>query len=291
MRPFVTARKAALLLGLAAAAALVASVSLGSGNAAPSAATLSVRIRNHALDLSSHSLPAGRTTIRVTTAGRGEHGIIIARLNDGVTPARFKRALSTKNGLAALSLASFRGGIDGQLTPGRTWQMITDLRPGLYVLADQGESADKPNFDRGSIATLRVSQGSGQPEARPGPSGSIVMIDFAFRIHLPKSFHGRGWVKFENRGHALHRIILLRLFPGVSFAQAYAAVHAHDQRKQGPPPGQPVELIGAVSPGFVGYLNVNLKPGRYIAACFEADSQTGRVPHTELGMIGRFTIS
>jgi hypothetical protein len=118
------------------------------------------------------------------------------------------------------------------------------------------------------------------------------MVDFAFRIDLAKAFHGRGWIRFANRGHDIHRIILLRLDPGVSFARAYAAVHAHnDNNKHERPPGQPIELIGAVSPGYVGYLKLNLPPGRYVAACFEADATTHFVPHTELGMIGRFTIT
>jgi hypothetical protein len=70
-----------------------------------------------------------------------------------------------------------------------------------------------------------------------------------------------------------------------------AAVHAHnDNNHQERPPGQPIELIGAVSPGFVGYLKVDLPAGRYVAACFEADRQSNLVPHTELGMIGHFTI-
>jgi len=286
-----------ITLGLSFAAAALASLAAGlattSAHATPQAqSTLSVRMHDYAVDLSSRSVPAGLTRIRVTTSGSARHGLLLARLHDGVTVSRFKHALDTKDGLAALPLASFDGGVDTLPGPGQAWQMITALRPGTYVLVDGEENGPRPNFDRGAIAALHVTTPIGTSAAAPKAAGSIGMVDFAFRIHLPASFHGHGWVRFANRGHDIHRIILLRLDPGVSFASAYAAIHGHkDGNKQERPPGQPIELISAVSPGFVGYLKLSLPPGRYVAACFEADQSTHLVPHTELGMIGHFTIA
>jgi hypothetical protein len=274
----------------AASVSLVVSLSAAGGHTSARAA-LAVRLHGHAVRLSASSVPAGRTLIRVTTSGRGAHALMLAHLNPGVTVARFTRALATRDGLAALRLASFQGGIDALPSPGHRWQMVTDLRPGTYAVVDHAENGGRPNFARGAIAALHVTATDGTPAAQPRAAGSIAMVDFAFRIRLPQTFHGHGWVRFENRGNAIHRIILLRLDPGVSFEQADAAIRAHDDdNPQERPPGQPIELIGAVSPGFVGYLRVDLPPGRYVAACFEADRQTDLVPHTELGMIGHFTI-
>lgn len=284
------------LLGVASLAACVgaalpaAATGTSARADAASASTLRIGMSDGALALDRTSLPSGPTLVRVATSGRRQHALILARLDDGVTPARFRRALHTKDGRAALRLASFRGGIDA-LPPAGTWEMVTDLRPGTYVVVDHAENGGKPNFDRGGFATVRVTAARGTALPAPAARGSIEMVDYAFAIRLPGTFHGRGWIRFANRGHEIHRIILLRLSPGVTFAQAIAAVHAHDDGNANErPPGMPVELIGAVSPGYVGYLKLNLPHGRYLAACFETDAGSHFVPHTELGMIGRFTI-
>jgi hypothetical protein len=284
-------------VGVVASAAAVAVVAVSARapaatQGAKAGATLHIAMSDGALTADRSSLPAGRTLVSVATTGRRAHALILARLDDGVTPARFKRALNTKDGQAAVSLASFRGGIDSLPPAGTPWQMVTDLRPGTYVVVDHAENGGQPNFDRGGFATVRVTAAQGPQAVAPAARGSIEMVDFAFRIHLSNSFHGRGWIRFANRGHDIHRIILLRLNPGVSFGKADAAIHAHNESNQHErPPGLPIELIGAVSPGFDGYLKLNLPPGRYVAACFEADASTQFVPHTDLGMIGHFTIS
>lgn len=294
MRPSWNRRLFGAVASVAAVAAAAASAIAPAATHGAKVAdtTLHIAMSDGALTVDRHSVPAGRTLVSVATTGRQAHALMLARLEDGVTPARFKRALNTKDGQAAVSLASFRGGIDSLPPAGTTWQMVTDLRPGTYVVVDHAENGGKPNFDLGGFSTVRVTGSQGPQTAVPAARGSIEMVDFAFRIHLSRTFHGRGWIRFANRGHDIHRIILLRLNPGVSFAKADAAIHTHNENNQHErPPGLPIELIGAVSPGFDGYLKLNLPPGRYVAACFEADASTHFVPHTDLGMIGHFTIA
>jgi hypothetical protein len=215
-----------IAFAVAAAVSLVVPLSAAGHTSAPAA--LGVRLRGHAVGLSASSVPAGRTRIRVATSGRGAHALMLAHLNPGVTMARFTRALQTRDGLAALRLASFQGGIDQLPSPGHRWQMVTDLRPGTYAVVDHAENGGRPNFARGAIAALHVTTAEATPAPQPRAVGLIAMVDFAFRIRLPHTFHGHGWVRFENRGNAIHRIILLRLDPGVSFEQADAAIRAHD---------------------------------------------------------------
>jgi hypothetical protein len=279
----------AALTCLAATAGAVTAVTPAGGGTKVPAPTLRIAMSNGPLAIDSQTLPAGRVLVHVTTSGRLQHALMLARLNGGVNPQQFQRALNTQDGQAALALASFRGGVDA-LPPG-SWDMVTDLRPGTYVVVDHAENGGTPNFDHGGFATIRVTNERVRQAPVPAARGSITMVDFAFKIRLQPSFHGHGWIQVANRGYANHRIILLRLNPGVSFAMAYAAIRAHnDKNKHERPPGQPIEMLGAVSSGFVGYLKMNLPRGRYIAACFEADSKTHFVSHVELGMIGRFTI-
>ena len=88
--------------------------------------TLRIAMSDGALRLDSSTLPAGRTLVRVTTTGHRAHALILARLHSGVTAARFARALHTKDGQAALALASFRGGIDALPPAGTTWLCFSD---------------------------------------------------------------------------------------------------------------------------------------------------------------------
>jgi hypothetical protein len=290
MRSIATTKKTLLLLGLAAAAAaLVAGFATNSGSAARTPTRLAVVARDNSLHSGARSVPAGLVTLTFRNAGNGEHALSIFRLKHGVSLDRLVRVLDRNHGVWSPAIASARGAIPS-LPPGTTRDLTTELTPGRYALVDYGANGGNNNFTRGLVMPLTVRKTKAEQARPPASVGKIVMLDFAFGIDLPARFSGKGVLRLENRGHELHEITLIRLNRGVSYPKAIAAVDALVHGKQVQPPGTPVELVGVGDPGWVGYMHVDLSPGRYLALCLIGDQKSGKL-HSELGMTGRFTVS
>jgi hypothetical protein len=290
MRSIATTKKMLLLVGLAAAAAAIATAFASeSGSTAPTPTRVAVVARDSSLHSSARSVRAGLVTLTFRNAGKGEHALSIFPLKPGVSLDWLVRVLDRNHGQWTPAIASARGAIPS-LPPGTTRDLTTELTPGRYALVDYGSNGGTNNFTRGLIRPLTVRETDAEEARPPASVGRIVMFDFAFSIDLPARFSGEGVLKFENPAHEVHEITLVRLNPGVSYPKAIAAVHALVHGKQVPPQGTPVELVGPGDPGWVSYMTVDLAPGRYLALCLIGDPKSGKL-HSELGMVGRFTVS
>ena len=116
------------------------------------------------------------------------------------------------------------------------------------------------------------------------------MVDFGFGFDLPGRFRpGDVPMHIVNSGSALHEINLLRLNPEATMAQALHGLHQLEQGKDVHLPGQVVELLGPVAPGWDGYVKAPLAPGRYLVMCLIFEEDLGKA-HTQLGMVGSFTV-
>jgi hypothetical protein len=273
---------------LLTAALFVAEGCNGSGEPATAPTPLKITATENHLDLAgTRTVPAGLVHVTFRNRGRDPHALGIWRLNDGVTFERFRRRA---NGDGAIDLVSPRGGV-AQLDPGRTWEMTTQLRPGLYGVVDYAgdDPGQKSNMERGMIASLRVTPAQHRAEAPPQAAVSVTLDDFAFR-GLPTTFSTDAVLDVRSRGHEGHEVNLIRLAPDKTMADVRSALKQFLAGNDVEPPGEVVELLGPVATGWRGWIKPHLAPGRYAALCLMPDSATGKV-HAELGMVSSFTVT
>ncbi len=87
----------------------------------------------------------------------------------------------------------------------------------------------------------------------------------------------------KNDGTQPHEIAFYRVNDGVDPANAVAFLTAATPRP-GPPPFASAGGITAMQSGQVAGIDLDLKPGKYVIACFLPDA-VGGVPHFAHGMI------
>lgn len=260
----------------------------GSGEPATITAPLEITATEYQLDLAgTRTVPAGLVHVTFRNRGRQPHALGIWRLNDGVTFERFRRQA---NADGAIDLVSPRGGI-AQLEPGRTWEMTTQLRPGLYGVVDYAgdDPGQKSNIERGMIAQLRVVPAQHQADAPPDATVRVTLDDFAFR-GLPATFSTDAVLDVRSEGREGHEVNLIRLAPDKTMADVRSVLKEFLAGNDVEPPGEVVELLGPVATGWRGWIKPHLAPGRYAALCLMPDAATGKV-HAELGMVSSFTVT
>jgi hypothetical protein len=280
-------RKSITAVAVLALGALVAGCGGGTKHDATSQAvvpqTLQVVAKAHSIVApGASSLHAGLVTLHVRDGSTLAHGIGVIRLDGATTPAQAKKIVGGDTIPDTLPF-SLLGGVP-QLEPGGTWTGTIRLTPGRYLLFDDGQN------QKGMELTFTVPQGASDQAAPPKTVGTVTMTDFAFGLHLPKHWNGRGIVKVPNLGKEIHELTFVK-FGSAAELKQFRAVLAKGY-PQGPPPrdARIVYAVGGTSPGHTTYVKVDLPPGRYLAVCLFPDSKTGK-PHTALGMMSTLTVS
>ena len=172
------------------------------------------------------------------------------------------------------------------MPPHGSWEGTIELVAGRYAIVDGGVNGGKTNAARGMLQTFSVAPG-GPPGTPPASVGTIQMVDYAFRISLPKPFHGRGVVAIPNRGKHLHEIALVKTPPGKTAKDVLALFHSGAP----PPPGYEIhELLGALDGGHTAYVRFALGRGHYIALCLVSFGNSNRT-HADAGMVGAFDVA
>jgi len=281
---------------LALTAALVAVVlTLGAcAPAAPAAVTAKIpEITIHAVDFSYNAptqIQSGLVTLTLVNDGKEAHQAQLARLNDGVTMDQLMAALQ-KGPENGLSLVSLDGGPNA-VEPGQKQTVTVNLPAGNYVLLCFISGSDNvPHLAKGMVAPLTVAAAPGGAAGAPNPAaaeppstGTVTLKDFT--IGLPDKVQSGAQVwKVTNNGPQPHEFTLLRLADG----KTEQDIATFMQSPSGPPPFTYAGGFGAISPGATGWVDLDLKPGSYVAVCFVPDPNTGKA-HAELGMITPFTV-
>jgi hypothetical protein len=227
-------------------------------------------------------LHAGLVTLHVRDASSLTHGVGVIRLDHGTTPAQAKKIVGGDTIPDKLPF-TLLGGVP-ELQPGGTWQATLTLTPGHYLLFDDGENG------KGMEKTFTIPATGAVKATPPKTVGSIVMTDFAFGLHLPATWNGKGILAVPNDGKEIHELTFVK-FGSEKELKQFAAILAKGYPK-GPPPrdAKIVYAVGGTSPGHTSYVKVDLPPGRYLAVCLFPDSATGK-PHTALGMMSTVTVN
>lgn len=101
---------------------------------------------------------------------------------------------------------------------------------------------------------------------------------------------GRGWYHVKNTDAVLHELSLLRLGGSISDDRTRTLVDDLAANKTPQVKLDAVGGMGAISPGFDGYLYFDLAPGDYLTVDFMPDPGKPH-PHMLDGYYGRFGVS
>jgi hypothetical protein len=222
---------------------------------------------------------AGYTDITVRDVSKVTHGAGLIRLDDpGMTAAKAAKIIGGDNIPAHLGFTLF-GGV-AQLSPGQSWHATLRLTPGRYVFFDDGDNG------KGMVKTFTVGARTAQTTP-PRTVGTIVMRDFAFGIHLPARWNGRGMLRVPNVGKEIHELTFIPM-KSKAEARKWSGILSKGY-PSGPPPAGVTFAVGGMSPGQTTWVSVQLERGLYLAVCLFPDPKTHK-PHTALGMLSTVTV-
>ncbi len=168
------------------------------------------------------------------------------------------------------------------MSAGQSLRTAINLAPGRYLAIGEGNRTRA----LGRYATFDVG-GEAIGGSLPRADASIQMFDYGFRI--PKQIDGDGVLRVENIGRNEHFIVGFRLDPGVNPAVVRRQL-VEGTLPPGPPPGEPASIIGVVSPKTTNVIQLDLRPGVYLVACFYADRASAGHEHSEFGMVRQMTV-
>lgn len=230
-------------------------------------------------------IEAGMTYIKLENQGEEIHHVQLVRINDDVTMDQFQAALQ-QGPEAALPLVTLHGGV-GLLPPGGSGRVLVDLPEGQYTLACfvPDDEDGLPHLAKGMLTPMKVVASSSSASVQaPISDAEVTLKDFNFV--LPEEIKsGKQIWKITNDGPQPHEMILLKLVDNMTAAD----VGAWMESMEGPPPFEPIGGMQGLNSGDSGYVELDLGPGNYLAACDIPDPATG-APHSELGMMVAFTV-
>ena len=136
----------------------------------------------------------------------------------------------------------------------------------------------------GMLKQLTVMTGRADA-TEPAPDILLRTTDYAYEFSKPIAA-GTRTIRIENTAEQSHEVLIARLHPGKTSAQALTWLNAGQRG------AAPVTAIGGasgLSKGCHQTITVNLEPGRYVLLCFIPDAKDGR-PHSAHGMVKEFTV-
>jgi hypothetical protein len=232
-------------------------------------------------------VPAGVTRIGLRNkSGRAPAEATLVALKEGVTLARFRRALrGAQRGPAPLKrVATFEAG--GSLRPGGRYVTTVALKPDTtYVV---GNITDNPTTSPLDTFETGQTPGSG---TREQPDATVELYDYAFG--MPATLPRNGTVRFENHGERLHIAVAFPVRRGQSRVAAVRAFLTNNERRAGrlTEERRGFEPLGVVSGETVNDVEVRFpRAGDWLFVCFIGDGEKGSPSHNTLGMVKAFRV-
>jgi hypothetical protein len=138
-----------------------------------------------------------------------------------MTFAQFKAAADKTNVAAIKPGTVFVGGPNGA-EPGTKTSAIVKLDAGDYavVCLIPANKDGKPHAAHGMVGQVKVVNMDESDEAAPTSKETITLGDFSFT--MPPGFTGKGTIDISNQGTQIHEMIIVKLNPGKTLADAKA---------------------------------------------------------------------
>lgn len=238
-------------------------------------------------------LKPGWTRVRFHNDGAEAHQVMFAHIKEGVDLSDLAEAgANDSSGAGAIEFVDMIGGVS-YIGAGHETTAMVELTEGLvmamcYVPDAQGVA----HALMGMTAPLTVTpptEGPSSPSDEPADDQVVGTIELSADGYRVPEDLGTGWYHVTNTDSSLHELSLLRLGEPVDDEQAADLV---GRLAANEPPTVEIEAVGgmgAVSPGFDGYLYLDLDPGSYLAVDFMPDPGDPR-PHMLDGYYTRFTV-
>jgi hypothetical protein len=246
---------------------------------------LDVTARDFALKINgSAALRPGPVAITARNSGKQAHGMVLVKLNDGVSTPELVSALTTKPA-SVPNLMTYVGGIT-TLPQRSSWQATTNFDPGNYAMLDVGSSkAGRLNFTRpGEVQGFTVS--GKQVTARATPVSAKVAL-FDYGITMPRVIPAKGRIQVENTGNDDHELIFL---PVKDTAEATRVLKGFKNGKGAATTYRPAEVLAPTSAATSTNVSYQLPKGAYIAYCSSITAASNGRLHAGLGMVAAFAV-
>lgn len=274
------------ILRITSALAVVAAIVQPHAVAAQKPRVVTVKAYDYRFE-SPASVSAGVITFRMVNAGKEIHHLWIVKLTDKKTPGDFNKAMKAWGSALKMPEWAIDVGGPNSASPGTTAEGTITLDPGTYMLVCWVPSPDGMlHVMKGMVKPLTITARPVGQVAAAEPAADIDMMldDYTFELSKPIT-PGRHVIKVENRAPQTHEVVIARLNPGQTAAQALVWINAGQMG-----PG-PVLLGGAsgIAKGRHMFIAVDFPPGHYALFCFIPDVKDGK-PHTSHGMLKEFTV-
>jgi hypothetical protein len=226
-------------------------------------------------------------TLRLVNEGLELHHLWLVKLVGGKTPKDFMTAMEGWGHATAMPKWAVDVGGPNDAAAGAAAEVIMTLEPATYMAICYVPSPDgKLHVMKGMVRPLVVTAAGATRPAEPKADVVLTLTDFGFDA-APTIKPGRHTIRVENAAPQSHEVVIARLQPGRTMAQALEWYNAG-----GVGPGPAVALGGAsgIAKGRHLYLDLDFPPGEYLFLCFITDTKDGK-PHSEHGMVRLLTVN
>ena len=241
----------------------------------------------------SGGLEPGWTQVTFHNTGAEAHQVMFARIKDGVDMSELAAAgAGDSSGAGAIEFVDMIGGVS-YIGPGQDTTAMVNLTEGLVMamcyVPDANGVAHALMGMSTALTVTAPSDGAESSAPEPGDEEVVGAIEFSADGYQIPDDMGSGWYHVENTDTALHEMSLLRLGQAIDDDEAAVLVEDLAANKTPQVDVEAVGGMGAISPGFDGYLYLDLPEGDYLAVDFMPDPGDPR-PHMLDGYYGMFRV-
>ncbi len=273
-------------VGLFVAAVTTCLATVGvSAAVAPSAGaagsnTFTVKAGEYTYKLSG-SPKSGWTQINFQNDGLEYHMMVVVPLKKGVTLAQVKKAALSEDDSAFGAIAGKGEAVSTPdfLGPGEKTAVIAKLPAGHLAVMCFFQAPDgSPHVAHGMVKLFDVS--SAKSSLTPPTDGLVAVTITDDAVTLPTSgVPAHGWAKITNNASAPRDLAVGHfLTSSATFDEANTYFNQFFQTGTLPAGDPPAAIQGGVQgipPGGVGYLQLDMKPGRYVYVSDTDNDQDG----------------
>lgn len=243
----------------------------GGGEAAPAPVPppeVSFTIADQGVTEVPEQVQAGINTVTVTNEGKEKHFLAMVRVDDGVAKQKVGLALAKQDFETFFTSAHVAGALLDEtgkvnVPTGGTGTLTVELTEGTYLLTDPEAKRFEPGyFEVGPAGDAEIQA----PVSEYDVSEKEYAIDFPATVSA-----GAHTFALTNAGEQGHELIIMnKENPDKESGYAMAPV-----------------------PGSTEWITFDLKPGKYLVACYFPDVRDGKMQkknHSQLGMKATFTV-